>query len=108
MIFATGGTIAGRGASSTASGVYQAGSIGVGALVDGKPTFKPPSMRAFQSLTVCSDHSSDIAVPELLGVSNIYGVQIANVGSPSIVSPPPEHLEPTYFQADTTTPLLDR
>jgi L-asparaginase/Glu-tRNA(Gln) amidotransferase subunit D len=36
MIFATGGTIAGRGASSTASGVYQAGSIGVGALVDGE------------------------------------------------------------------------
>ena len=35
MIFATGGTIAGRGASSTASGVYQAGSIGVAALVDG-------------------------------------------------------------------------
>jgi hypothetical protein len=26
-----------------------------------------------------------IAVPELLEVSNIYGVQIANVGSPSIV-----------------------
>jgi L-asparaginase len=60
MIFATGGTIAGRGSSSTASGVYQAGSIGVGALVD--------------------------AVPELLNVSNIYGVQIANVGSPSINS----------------------
>jgi hypothetical protein len=30
--------------------------------------------------------SSAIAVPELLNVSNIYGVQIANVGSPSIVS----------------------
>lgn len=27
----------------------------------------------------------DTAVPELLNVSNIYGVQIANVGSPSIV-----------------------
>ena len=52
MIFATGGTIAGRGASSTASGVYQAGSIGVGALVDGEPTPEPPSMRAFQFLTV--------------------------------------------------------
>jgi L-asparaginase/Glu-tRNA(Gln) amidotransferase subunit D len=36
MIFATGGTIAGRGSSSTASGVYTAGAIGVEALVEGK------------------------------------------------------------------------
>lgn len=36
MIFATGGTIAGRGSSSTASGVYSAGAIGVEALVEGE------------------------------------------------------------------------
>jgi L-asparaginase len=42
MIFATGGTIAGRGSSSTASGVYQAGSIGVGALVDGTSSSPVP------------------------------------------------------------------
>jgi L-asparaginase/Glu-tRNA(Gln) amidotransferase subunit D len=36
MIFATGGTIAGKGASATASGVYLAGAIGVGALVEGE------------------------------------------------------------------------
>jgi hypothetical protein len=31
------------------------------------------------------DYVITTAVPELLNVSNIYGVQIANVGSPSIV-----------------------
>ena len=36
FILATGGTIAGSGASSTASGVYSAGSIGVAALVEGE------------------------------------------------------------------------
>lgn len=36
FILATGGTIAGSGASSTSSGVYSAGSIGVEALVDGE------------------------------------------------------------------------
>lgn len=35
FILATGGTIAGSGASSTASGVYSAGAIGVEALVEG-------------------------------------------------------------------------
>ena len=37
FILATGGTIAGSGTSSTASGVYSAGAIGVEALVEGKP-----------------------------------------------------------------------
>jgi L-asparaginase len=36
FILATGGTIAGSGTSSTASGVYSAGAIGVEALVEGK------------------------------------------------------------------------
>ncbi|GAA5934003.1 hypothetical protein JCM10213_008500 [Rhodosporidiobolus nylandii] len=58
LIFATGGTIAGSSASNTDSTHYSAGSIGVAALVE--------------------------AVPELLNVSNIAGMQVANVGSPSI------------------------
>ncbi|GAA5903360.1 hypothetical protein JCM6882_008149 [Rhodosporidiobolus microsporus] len=58
LIMATGGTIAGSSASSTDSTNYRAGSIGVAALVE--------------------------AVPELLNVSNIYGMQVANVGSPSV------------------------
>lgn len=36
FILATGGTIAGSGTSSTASGVYSAGAIGVEALVEGR------------------------------------------------------------------------
>jgi len=36
FILATGGTIAGSGSSSTASGVYSAGAIGVEALVEGE------------------------------------------------------------------------
>jgi len=35
FILATGGTIAGSGTSSTASGIYSAGAIGVEALVEG-------------------------------------------------------------------------
>jgi L-asparaginase len=41
FILATGGTIAGSGTSSTASGVYSAGAIGVEALVEGKSTAPP-------------------------------------------------------------------
>ncbi|GAA5862425.1 hypothetical protein JCM8547_007636 [Rhodosporidiobolus lusitaniae] len=58
LILATGGTIAGASASSTDSTGYRAGSIGVAALVE--------------------------AVPELLNISSIDGIQVANVGSPSI------------------------
>ncbi|GAA5912531.1 hypothetical protein JCM8208_001985 [Rhodotorula glutinis] len=58
LIMATGGTIAGSSASSTDSTNYKAGSIGVAALVD--------------------------AVPQLLNVSNIDGMQVSNVGSGSI------------------------
>ncbi|GAA6014363.1 hypothetical protein JCM10207_005436 [Rhodosporidiobolus poonsookiae] len=58
LILATGGTIAGSSSSSTDSTGYRAGSIGVAALVE--------------------------AVPELLNVSVIHGMQVANVGSPSI------------------------
>ncbi|KPV74482.1 uncharacterized protein RHOBADRAFT_31954 [Rhodotorula graminis WP1] len=55
---ATGGTIAGSSASATDSTNYRAGSIGVAALVD--------------------------AVPQLLNVSNIDGMQVSNVDSGSI------------------------
>ncbi|BGP41241.1 hypothetical protein JCM10449v2_005216 [Rhodotorula kratochvilovae] len=58
LIMATGGTIAGSSASATDSTNYRAGSIGVEALVD--------------------------AVPQLLDVSNIDGMQVSNVGSGSI------------------------
>ncbi|KAL1631754.1 hypothetical protein SLS56_004273 [Neofusicoccum ribis] len=58
-IFATGGTIASQGTSSAQTVGYQVG-LGVQALVD--------------------------AVPELLNISNIYGQQIANVGSQNINS----------------------
>lgn len=51
---ATGGTIAGKGAGAAASGVYNAGAVGIEALVE--------------------------AVPDLLNISNIYGYQIVNVG----------------------------
>ena len=39
FILATGGTIAGSGTSSTASGIYSAGAIGVEALVEGTVLF---------------------------------------------------------------------
>lgn len=58
-IYATGGTIAGSAGSADQTTGYTAGSIGVQALID--------------------------AVPQLCNVSNIRGVQIANVGSGSIV-----------------------
>jgi L-asparaginase len=44
FILATGGTIAGSGTSSTASGIYSAGAIGVEALVQG------------MSVLVCADY----------------------------------------------------
>ncbi|KAF4304447.1 putative l-asparaginase protein [Botryosphaeria dothidea] len=58
-IFATGGTIASQGTSSAQTVGYQVG-LGVQQLVD--------------------------AVPEILNISNIYGQQIANVGSQNINS----------------------
>lgn len=57
-IFATGGTIAGSAASNTATAQYTAGALGVDLLID--------------------------AVPELWNVSNVKGVQVANVGSQDI------------------------
>ncbi|EXJ88747.1 L-asparaginase [Capronia coronata CBS 617.96] len=59
-IFATGGTIAGSGSSNTATTGYSIGSVGVLSLVD--------------------------AVPEVLNISNIAGVQISNVGSEDVTS----------------------
>ncbi|KAI9371985.1 Asparaginase/glutaminase [Aspergillus egyptiacus] len=59
-IFATGGTIAGSAGDNTATTGYQAGALGVQTLID--------------------------AVPEMLEVANIAGVQVANVGSPDISS----------------------
>jgi hypothetical protein len=47
--------------------------------------FLPLGIRAYWF----DGYGIETAVPELLNVSNIYGVQIANVGSPSIVRPPP-------------------
>jgi L-asparaginase len=57
-IFATGGTIAGSASSNTATIGYQAGSIGIQTLIN--------------------------AVPSMLNISNIKGVQVANIGSPNI------------------------
>ncbi|KAL7619709.1 hypothetical protein AAE478_010251 [Parahypoxylon ruwenzoriense] len=57
-IFATGGTIAGSASSSDQTTGYRAGALGVEILID--------------------------AVPQLWNVSNVRGVQVANVGSPSI------------------------
>ncbi|KAL3439035.1 Asparaginase/glutaminase [Aspergillus tetrazonus] len=59
-IFATGGTIAGSAASNTATTGYQAGALGIQTLID--------------------------AVPEMLSVANVAGVQISNVGSPDVTS----------------------
>ncbi|KAH7368929.1 L-asparaginase [Plectosphaerella cucumerina] len=57
-IFATGGTIAGSAASNTATSGYTAGVLGVDVLIQ--------------------------AVPEIANVSNVKGVQVANVDSGSI------------------------
>ncbi|KIW15310.1 hypothetical protein PV08_05355 [Exophiala spinifera] len=59
-VFATGGTIAGSGSSSSSTTGYSIGSVTVSALID--------------------------AVPEVLNISNIAGVQISNVGSEDITS----------------------
>ncbi|GAA6020861.1 hypothetical protein JCM8202_005471 [Rhodotorula sphaerocarpa] len=58
LIMATGGTIAGSSESETDSTGYTAGTVGVRALVE--------------------------AVPQLLNVSNIDGMQVANTGSESL------------------------
>ncbi|RAL07136.1 asparaginase ahrA [Aspergillus homomorphus CBS 101889] len=59
-IFATGGTIAGSDSSSTATTGYTSGAVGVLTLID--------------------------AVPSMLDVANVAGVQVANVGSEDITS----------------------
>ncbi|KAL2849118.1 Asparaginase/glutaminase [Aspergillus pseudoustus] len=59
-IFATGGTIAGSADDNTATTGYQAGALGIQTLID--------------------------AVPEMLDIANVAGVQIANVGSPDVSS----------------------
>ncbi|KAE8419371.1 Asparaginase/glutaminase [Aspergillus pseudocaelatus] len=59
-IFATGGTIAGSSADNTATTGYKAGAVGIQSLID--------------------------AVPEMLNVANVAGVQVTNVGSPDITS----------------------
>jgi len=53
-IFATGGTIAGSASSNTQTIGYQAGALGIQTLIN--------------------------AVPSILNISNIFGVQVANVG----------------------------
>ncbi|CDR48463.1 hypothetical protein NBRC10512_002123 [Rhodotorula toruloides] len=58
LILATGGTIAGSSASNLDSTTYQAGVVGVGQLIQ--------------------------AVPELLHVSNIDGMQVSNIASESM------------------------
>ncbi|ROW06096.1 hypothetical protein VMCG_04540 [Cytospora schulzeri] len=57
-IYATGGTIAGSATSNTQTTGYQAGALGVDVLID--------------------------AVPAIVNVSNVKGVQVSNVGSESI------------------------
>ncbi|KAL4780815.1 Asparaginase/glutaminase [Aspergillus varians] len=59
-IFATGGTIAGSAADNTATTGYQAGALGIQTLID--------------------------AVPEMLDIVNVAGVQIANVASGDVSS----------------------
>ncbi|KAF4175025.1 hypothetical protein CNMCM8694_009330 [Aspergillus lentulus] len=59
-ILATGGTIAGSSDDNTATTGYTAGAIGIQQLMD--------------------------AVPEMLDVANVAGIQIANVGSPDVTS----------------------
>ncbi|KAF7119203.1 hypothetical protein CNMCM5793_008948 [Aspergillus hiratsukae] len=59
-ILATGGTIAGSSADNTATTGYKAGAIGIQQLMD--------------------------AVPEMLDVANVAGIQIANVGSSDVTS----------------------
>ncbi|KAI9730941.1 MAG: hypothetical protein M1818_008016 [Claussenomyces sp. TS43310] len=59
-IFATGGTIAGSASSNTATTGYTAGAVGILTLIN--------------------------AVPELLNISNIAGVQISNVASEDVTS----------------------
>ncbi|KAG0647559.1 L-asparagine amidohydrolase 1 [Hyphodiscus hymeniophilus] len=59
-IFATGGTIAGTSGSSTATTGYTAGAVGILTLLD--------------------------AVPQILNISNVAGVQISNVGSEDVTS----------------------
>ncbi|KAE8451192.1 hypothetical protein EG329_004356 [Mollisiaceae sp. DMI_Dod_QoI] len=59
-IFATGGTIAGSSGSSLATTGYTAGAVGILTLID--------------------------AVPEILNISNVAGVQVSNVGSEDVTS----------------------
>lgn len=73
VIFATGGTIAGSSSSNIDTTGYQAGVVGVAALVQGK--------LLLSTLECHSDISSFQAVPELLGTANIVGSQISNIGS---------------------------
>lgn len=59
-IYATGGTIAGSANSSAQTTGYQAGALGIETLID--------------------------AVPEIVSVANVQGVQVSNVGSESITT----------------------
>lgn len=59
-IYATGGTIAGSANSSAQTTGYQAGALGIETLID--------------------------AVPEVLEVANVNGIQVSNVGSESITT----------------------
>ncbi|KAB8295326.1 hypothetical protein EYC80_007228 [Monilinia laxa] len=59
-VFATGGTIAGSSSSNTATTGYTAGAVGILTLLN--------------------------AVPEALNISNVAGVQIANVGSEDVTA----------------------
>ncbi|KAI9647834.1 hypothetical protein NHQ30_004222 [Ciborinia camelliae] len=59
-VFATGGTIAGSSSSNIATSGYAAGSVGILTLLN--------------------------AVPEVLNISNVAGVQISNVGSADVTS----------------------
>ncbi|CAD6444737.1 bc3f50b9-332b-4c8b-b272-0f414520cec8 [Sclerotinia trifoliorum] len=59
-VFATGGTIAGSSSSNTATTGYTSGAVGILTLLE--------------------------AVPEVLDIANVAGVQISNVGSPDITS----------------------
>ena len=75
VIFATGGTIAGSSSSNTDTTGYQAGVVGVAALVQGEPPLDAALERDELKPLISA------AVPELLGIANVVGSQISNIGS---------------------------
>ncbi|KAM0087955.1 hypothetical protein ACP6JD_008732 [Aspergillus fumigatus] len=79
-ILATGGTIAGSSNDNTATTGYTAGAIGIQQLMD--------------------------AVPEMLDVANVAGIQVANVGSPDVTSSLLLHMARTINEVVCDDPTM--